>query len=184
MNIRSVELKDLAKIQACNLLCLPENYQNKYYLYHFITWPELTYLAENDEGEVVGYVLAKMDEETDHGHITSISVQRAYRRLGLAEKLMNLSLAAMVRVYNAREAYLHVRKSNVAALNLYIKCLGFQTVEVENRYYADGEDAYSMKKVLDCVTTNYQNDEHDEEFCEKLLECISTLDSEMDNLKI
>lgn len=43
----------------------------------------------------MGYVLAKMEEEpTDgvqHGHITSLSVMRTHRRLGLAEKLMRLS---------------------------------------------------------------------------------------------
>ena len=45
--------------------------------------------------KVVGYVLAKMEEEpTDgvpHGHITSISVMRTHRRLGIAERLMRMS---------------------------------------------------------------------------------------------
>lgn len=45
--------------------------------------------------KVVGYVLAKMEEEpTDglqHGHITSLSVMRTHRRLGIAERLMRMS---------------------------------------------------------------------------------------------
>ena len=48
-----------------------------------------------DPPKIVGYVLAKMEEEpTDgvqHGHITSLSVMRTHRRLGLAEKLMRQS---------------------------------------------------------------------------------------------
>lgn len=40
-------------------------------------------------------MLAKMEEEPgdgiQHGHITSLSVMRTYRRLGLAEKLMRQS---------------------------------------------------------------------------------------------
>lgn len=44
---------------------------------------------------MVGYVLAKMEEEpTDgipHGHITSLSVMRTHRRLGIAERLMRMS---------------------------------------------------------------------------------------------
>ena len=28
--------------QHCNLLCLPENYQLKYYLYHALTWPQVS----------------------------------------------------------------------------------------------------------------------------------------------
>lgn len=45
-----------------------------------------------------------MEEETDddpHGHITSLAVKRTYRRLGLAEKLMNQSARAMIECYNA-----------------------------------------------------------------------------------
>ena len=44
---------------------------------------------------------------------------------------------------------LHVRVSNRAALNLYEKTLQFTKTEVEAKYYADGEDAYAMRKDLD-----------------------------------
>ena len=47
-------------MQHCNLLCLPENYQMKYYFYHALSWPQLSYCAEDEHGKVVGYVLAKM----------------------------------------------------------------------------------------------------------------------------
>jgi peptide alpha-N-acetyltransferase len=47
-------------MQAANLLCLPENYQMKYYLYHLLSWPQLSYVAEDHDGQIVGYVLAKM----------------------------------------------------------------------------------------------------------------------------
>ena len=52
--------EDLLNMQHCNLLCLPENYQMKYYFYHALSWPQLSYVAEDDCGRVVGYVLAKM----------------------------------------------------------------------------------------------------------------------------
>ena len=47
-------------MQHCNLLCLPENYQMKYYMYHELSWPQLSYVAEDEDGKIVGYVLAKM----------------------------------------------------------------------------------------------------------------------------
>lgn len=47
-------------MQHCNLLCLPENYQMKYYFYHGLSWPQLSYVAEAENGKIVGYVLAKM----------------------------------------------------------------------------------------------------------------------------
>ena len=78
-------------------------------MYHSLTWPQLSYVAE-DEGKIVGYILAKMyvllcslagvevywhgreedvpEGDEPHGHVTSISVLRSYRRLGLAKRLM------------------------------------------------------------------------------------------------
>lgn len=64
-------------MQNANLTCLPENYQLKYYFYRMViierflspltiaildimTWPQLSYVAEDSRGKIVGYVLAKM----------------------------------------------------------------------------------------------------------------------------
>ena len=47
-------------MQQTNLLCLPENYQMKYYIYHMICWPQLSQVAVDSKGQIVGYVLAKM----------------------------------------------------------------------------------------------------------------------------
>jgi N-alpha-acetyltransferase 10/11 len=115
--------------------------------------PQLSYVAEDDKGNIVGYVLAKMEEpdpgeESKHGHITSLAVKRPFRRLGLAQKLMNQASMAMVECFDAQYVSLHVRKSNRAALNLYTNSLGFKILEIEPKYYADGEDAYSMRRDL------------------------------------
>ena len=63
VSIRLATPDDLVDVQAANLFCLPENYQMKYYIYHMISWPELLYVAEANNGSIVGYVLAKIDEE-------------------------------------------------------------------------------------------------------------------------
>jgi hypothetical protein len=65
-------------MQACNLQNLPENYSMKYCaytllvypslcsmfrgsdLYHLLTWPQLSYVAEDPSGRIVGYILGKM----------------------------------------------------------------------------------------------------------------------------
>ena len=87
-------------------------------LYHALSWPSLSYVAEDPKGKIVGYILAKMyvitsiqlfdticdplllsreedvgPDDQPHGHVTSISVLRSYRRLGLAKKLMVQSRA-------------------------------------------------------------------------------------------
>ena len=175
-----------------------------------MSWPQLSYVAVDvsrpqktpyDPPKIVGYVLAKMEEEpTDgvqHGHITSLAVMRTHRRLGLAEGLMRMSRTyafsavlllrwaecgnwhgewhyisnecwlivwvsiterAMVESHQAQYVSLHVRMSNKAALHLYRDRLGFKVEKIEPKYYADGEDAYSMKMDLGFV-----KDELDEE---------------------
>lgn len=46
---------------------------------------------------------------------------------------------------------LHVRVSNQAAIHLYRDTLGFQNEKTEAKYYADGEDAYSMRLDLSSI---------------------------------
>ncbi|KAL5487592.1 ARD1_3 [Sanghuangporus weigelae] len=150
MNIRVATVEDFMGMQTCNLQNLPENYTMKYFLYHALSWPSLSYVAEDDDGRIVGYILAKMEDdlqdgEDPHGHVTSISVLRGYRRLGIAKKLMLQSQDAMATIYKASYVSLHVRKSNRAAIGLYRDTLSFEEMGVEKGYYADGEDAYSMR---------------------------------------
>ncbi|KAH8671098.1 acyl-CoA N-acyltransferase [Xylariales sp. PMI_506] len=158
MDIRLLRPSDIPLIQHANLENLPENYFMKYYLYHALSWPQLSFVAVDvsrpkktpyDYPKIVGYVLAKMEEEpTDgvqHGHITSLSVMRTHRRLGIAEKLMRQSQLAMVETFGAAYVSLHVRVSNKAAIHLYSKTLAFEREKTEAKYYADGEDAYCMK---------------------------------------
>ena len=146
VSIRNATVDDLFQMQHCNLSCLPENYQMKYYFYHALSWPQLLYVAET-RGKIVGYVLAKMEEDAAevHGHITSLSVLRSHRKMGLAAKLMCAAQAAMEETFAAEYVSLHVRKSNRAAFSLYTDSLGYEINDIEAKYYADGEDAYDMR---------------------------------------
>ena len=151
VSIRRATIDDLLKMQQTNLLCLPENYQFKYYIYHYLSWPSLLHVAEDHNGKIVGYVLAKLEDEDIkpgeiQGHITSISVLRTYRRLGVASKLMIHALNMMQEYFDADFVSLHVRVSNRPALHLYHTNLGFDVKGIEKGYYADREDAYKMRK--------------------------------------
>ncbi|EAQ85749.1 hypothetical protein CHGG_07002 [Chaetomium globosum CBS 148.51] len=146
MDIRLLRSSDIPLIQHANLENLPENYFLKYYLYHALSWPQLSYVAVDvsrppktpyDYPKIVGYVLAKMEEEpadgVQHGHITFALQQ------------------AMVETFGGHYVSLHVRVSNKAAIHLYRDTLGFKTEKTESKYYADGEDAFCMKLELDFI---------------------------------
>ncbi|ONK79611.1 uncharacterized protein A4U43_C01F8130 [Asparagus officinalis] len=61
---------------------------------------------------------------------------------------MTAAQNAMEGVFGAEYVSLHVRRSNRAAFNLYANTLGYKINDVEAKYYADGEDAYDMRKQL------------------------------------
>ena len=110
-------------------------------------------MAEDQKGRIVGYVLAKIEEEVEdgkdcrslHGHVTSLAVLRTHRKCGIATKLMQQAHSRMQESFGCQYCSLHVRYTNMAAFHLYSHTLGYQIDQVEKGYYADGEDAYSMK---------------------------------------
>ncbi|CAX40506.1 N-terminal acetyltransferase A complex catalytic subunit, putative [Candida dubliniensis CD36] len=129
--------------------------------------------------KIVGYVLGKMEDDpeaadkTSHGHITSLSVMRTYRRMGIAEKLMRQSLYAMCESFEAQYVSLHVRKSNRAALHLYRDSLKFEVQSIEKSYYQDGEDAYAMRldlKLEELLPSLAQKAEESDDLTKDLLE--------------
>lgn len=118
-----------------------------------LTKADVQYVQPGEK--IIGYVLGKMNDEDDAsaeektiGHVTSLSVMRPYRRMGVAEKLMRQCLYSLCENFDATQVSLHVRESNRAALHLYRDTLAFEVLSVEKSYYQDGEDAYYMKKVL------------------------------------
>ncbi|KAF6005299.1 hypothetical protein F1559_004152 [Cyanidiococcus yangmingshanensis] len=151
VTIRRATPADLLAMQHCNLQCLPENYQIKYYMYHLLSWPHLLYVAEESDGTVVGYVLAKMEEsagtsDASAGVSSSTgSNQAAPTRHGHITGLMQIAHETMREEYKVTYVSLHVRVSNQAAQHLYKDSLGYQIHATEVRYYADGEDAYDMR---------------------------------------
>jgi len=58
----------------------------------------------------------------------------------------------MKQTYNASFVSLHVRKTNRAALALYKDTLGFEVVDIEKSYYADGE-VRSFREWILCFIT-------------------------------
>ncbi|KAL8425917.1 hypothetical protein Efla_007534 [Eimeria flavescens] len=148
--VRHSDVFDLFDMQHVNFMNLPENYVMKYYFFHSLSWPQLPTVAEDGQGKLVGYVLAKLEDENSagqkpHGHVTSVAVLRQNRKLGLASKLMSLSQRAMQDVFGAEFAALHVRVTNRAAYALYSKTLGYKVHDVDKEYYADKEDAFNMR---------------------------------------
>jgi len=112
------------------------------------------WVAEADDGQIAGYVLAvlKEDEQDNiHGHISSLAVSTTHRKQRLATRLMSRAHLEMASISHAAYATLRVRISNQPALRLYTESFGYVVVDIKHRYYEDGEDAFVMQCALPVV---------------------------------
>lgn len=91
---------------------------------------------------VAGYLMARISGE--EGEILNLAVLPEHRRQGIARELLERGLAALAGA-GVREAYLEVRESNHAAIDLY-GAKGFRTVGMRPHYYrSPPEDALVLR---------------------------------------
>lgn len=152
ISLRRVKIGDFIQLQNANLHCLAENYHMWFWLYHYLLSPQGAHVAVNSNGKILGYVLGKADDDRGknkgspiHGSITSVAVYSGYRKLGIATKLLTYTHKTLRECYNAEFVNLHVRETNRAGQNLYKKTLGYKYIKTEEGYYADGENAHSLR---------------------------------------
>src|SRR3989338_3451672 len=99
---------------------------------------EHKYLVAKDEGKVVGYI--GVEKILDEVHIINMAVHPDYRAKGIGKRLMQ-------HVLNDEEVFfLEVRVSNETAKKIYEK-YGFKVINTRKAYYADGEDAFVMRRI-------------------------------------
>ncbi|SPO28988.1 probable N-acetyltransferase 5 [Ustilago trichophora] len=95
----------------------------------------------------------RKETPTLHGHVTAITVAPEYRRLGLANGMMQLLEDVSDRVYGAYFVDLFVRPSNTTAVKMY-EGMGYGVYRKVKEYYYRGgkggndEDGFDMRKAL------------------------------------
>ncbi|GAB7325973.1 hypothetical protein MBLNU13_g10021t2 [Cladosporium sp. NU13] len=168
--VRPMTPMDLLRFNPCNLDHLTETYNIGFYLEYFTKWPSLCKVIESEDGEIEAYILGKVEsspfpapvEPYDpsltiyrkkfsnylpwHAHITCLTVSPGARRLGLATKLSE-ALEVAGDEADGWFVDLFVRVENVAAIKLYKK-MGYSVYRRIVDYYADGADAFDMRKPL------------------------------------
>lgn len=103
------------------------------------------YFVAELEGKVLAYIGAWI--VTDELHITNLAIKKEYRKMGLAQKLIDYIVDFSVEE-ECKRATLEVRVSNLPAIKLYEK-KGFVAVGTRPKYYSnDNEDALIMWKII------------------------------------
>ena len=99
---------------------------------------EHKYLLAKDDSKVVGYI--GIEKILDEVHIINMAIDPDYRQQGIGKRLMQ-------HVLNDEDVFfLEVRVSNENAKKIYEK-YGFKVINTRKGYYADGEDAFVMRRI-------------------------------------
>ena len=98
------------------------------------------YIVLREDGVAIAY--AGVWFVLDEGHITNIAVREDRRGMGYGERVTR-AMIQLAADSGMSWMTLEVRRSNVAAQNLYHK-LGFIDVGYRKRYYENSEDALVM----------------------------------------
>jgi len=148
--LREFHCDDLFRFNHVNLDPLTETYGLNFYMTYLAHWPEYFQLAESPNGTIMGYLMSKAEGKGRqwHGHVTAVTVAPEYRRLGLANQLMDI-LEDKSEKKNCYFVDLYVRVSNSVAIGMYKK-LGYCIYRRILNYYSGDpdEDAYDMRKSL------------------------------------
>lgn len=158
--VRPFEAQDLFAFNNVNMDHWTETYSNGFYLNYLGQWPDMTLTAcAAHSGRMMGYVLGKAegraaparasaDEMSLHGHVTAVTVAPEYRRLGVAQMLMDFFEIGSEHAYAAYFVDLFVRPSNTKAIGMYEK-RGYSIYRRVHAYYRSNgtvEDGYGRSR--------------------------------------
>ncbi|VDB90295.1 unnamed protein product [Peniophora sp. CBMAI 1063] len=125
---------------------LSEPYVVYTYRYFLRQWPHLSFLAFAPDSPIpVGVIVCKQSvhrERINRGYIAMLSVNKSYRKQGVASALVRHSVEAM-KATGVEEVALETEYDNGAALALY-SSLGFIREKRLHRFYLNGKDAFRL----------------------------------------
>jgi ribosomal protein S18 acetylase RimI-like enzyme len=135
--------RDFRSIYALEKICFHRDAWPWIDVLAALTFPETVRMKAVIGEEVVGFVFGDRRRRQKVGWIASIGVHPDMRRKGIGYLL----LEACEKEVETPRIRLALRPSNLGAKQLYLKA-GYVEVDHWDRYYANGEDAIIMEKIL------------------------------------
>jgi ribosomal-protein-alanine acetyltransferase len=139
---REATAADLDALVALEKVCFAEDPWSRNMLSDELSRPGGVFLVIGDTGQPRAFAIgwAVLDDL----HILQVAVDPATRRLGLGREVL---AALEARAVSAENAWLEVRRDNVAAIGLY-EAFDYRAVGCRPKYYTDGCDALLLRKRL------------------------------------
>jgi ribosomal-protein-alanine N-acetyltransferase len=144
MIIRPATLQDIDAILRIEQLVFPQPWTETHFLYELKENPYSFLFVAEVQQTIIGYI--DWWKTFQVGQINNLAVHPAWQRKHVGETLLKDALNRL-ELAKCDQITLEVRVSNVAAQALYHK-YGFNILLTKPKYYANGEDAFLMSKVL------------------------------------
>ena len=147
IEIEDLSIRHLGRLCEIEKQCFEQEAFTKQQFAYLLNDYSIIGLAALVNGVIAGFAMARLDirRNVQFGHIVTVDVAPAYRRKGIAQKLL-LEVEALLRMRGIKECRLEVRENNVAALSLYQK-LGYRKIGKLEKYYGNAHGLY-LKKFL------------------------------------
>ncbi len=141
---QSAGLRDLLALNHLEKVCFVEDRWPVWDLFFVLTTPDVIRLKAVDEfGKLIGFIAGDLRESKRYGWIVTLGVLPEYQRQNIASVLLEMCEKQLRRDC----IRLCVRRSNAAAVDLYIK-QGYHQFDVWVNYYNGDEDALVLEKTL------------------------------------
>ncbi|HEX7556922.1 MAG TPA: N-acetyltransferase [Leptolinea sp.] len=140
-------LKDLNALKKLEKLVFKEDAWPVIDLLAVLLLPGYIHLKAQVGNAIVGFISVEENIFEKTAWITTVGVDPAYRRQGIGRAMV----LAVEKLYRRPLISLCVRVSNLGAIQLY-ENLGYRKKRTRRKYYADGEDAFEMKKEREIIS--------------------------------
>ncbi len=145
ISIREMNANDLDRVYELEQECFISPWKKSDLVYELNENPINKIYVALDNDLIVGFIdyMVTFNSST----ISQIAVTSKYRNQGIGSMLLNKMFESLPSESEEVVEFvtLEVRKSNLAATNLYLKH-GFEIITSKRAYYSNGEDAIYMVK--------------------------------------
>lgn len=146
VKLREYRAGDLEAMWALDVACFEPIFQfSKRAMRLFADAPGALVVVAEGDGELVGFAIVQI-EAASAGYVVTLDVAEAWRRQGLARRLM-VEVEAKATAAGAAKIELHVYVRNGAAVQLYER-MGYARVALAESFYAPRIDAFVYRKAL------------------------------------
>jgi ribosomal-protein-alanine acetyltransferase len=147
IKIEDASLKYLDKMVEIEKQCFTSEAFSRQQISYLLTDYNTISLVAKSNNELAGFIILQLEEQndTDFGHIITLNVSADFRRMGVAQKMLQ-ECEVLLKSRGISECRLEVRQDNHAAIKLY-KQLGYLEIGVLERYSGKKHGLY-LKKTL------------------------------------